>query len=324
MFVFRRYRARASLREAFTLVELLVVIAIIGILVALLLPAVQAARAAARRSQCNNNVKQIMLGVHNFHDTYKILPPAESVPTGQNNPYSGVVQRKGYGWGNLFFFILPFIEQGNVYNKANGDAHATGANQVYDTIINTLLCPADPSAADASSWGGCGQMFEAAIQRQHFASCNYANNLMVFNPKFERNLGTAMYDGTSNTVCIAERYRNCSPDGAHGGGCTLPAWAWTHARNGSDCWSSPTFGGSQANPGNGLDCSGQHQHSNSTTTFQAGPSPQACNWYVTQGGHSGVMVVGMGDGAVKGASPSTALSTWQSACNPNDGGNADF
>ncbi|QDV24970.1 DUF1559 family PulG-like putative transporter [Aureliella helgolandensis] len=92
---------RRSQSSGFTLVELLVVIAIIGILVGLLLPAVQAAREAARRMQCQNNVKQLVLASHNFHDTYKGFPMAAEF---------GV----GTAWGAL---ILPYIEQGNAYNQ---------------------------------------------------------------------------------------------------------------------------------------------------------------------------------------------------------------
>src|SRR5688500_18954736 len=100
-------------KSGFTLVELLVVIAIIGVLVALLLPAVQAAREAARRTQCVNNLKQLGLGIHNYHDTYKVIPPGAldfgATPTaGPTIPSWGFATK-----------ILPFIEQGTVYDRLN-------------------------------------------------------------------------------------------------------------------------------------------------------------------------------------------------------------
>src|SRR5262245_8373889 len=95
---------RRRVNRGFTLVELLVVIAIIGILVALLLPAVQAAREAARRTQCSNNLKQMGLAVHNFHDTYTGLPPLSS----------------GNGYASLWVHLMPFAEQQNTYTLLSG------------------------------------------------------------------------------------------------------------------------------------------------------------------------------------------------------------
>lgn len=100
---------RLSWRRAFTLVELLVVIAIIGILVALLLPAVQAAREAARRSQCTNNLKQIGLGLHNYHDTYKSFPAGAWCCGGNNTGMNRKLPALGA--------ILPFVEQGPLYDQ---------------------------------------------------------------------------------------------------------------------------------------------------------------------------------------------------------------
>ncbi len=113
-------RASLSRRSGFTLVELLVVIAIIGVLVALLLPAVQAAREAARRMQCQNNLKQMALAVHNFEDTFKIFPTHGTgggptlIGTTPATPTSNPVQAAG-----ALFQILPYLEEGNTYNLGN-------------------------------------------------------------------------------------------------------------------------------------------------------------------------------------------------------------
>ena len=135
-------------RHGFTLVELLVVIAIIGVLVALLLPAVQAARESARRTQCSNNVKQIGLALHNFHDTHNALPPGAIDETA---PATNAVRIKfnatfptEHGWA---VFLLPYIEQKNLYDQYTfqSDWRATGPNQlVRESYLSTFICPSSP------------------------------------------------------------------------------------------------------------------------------------------------------------------------------------
>jgi prepilin-type N-terminal cleavage/methylation domain-containing protein len=298
--VFLKRRLKGT---AFTLIELLVVIAIIAILIGLLVPAVQKVREAAARSQCQNNLKQICLSVHSYNDTYKRVPPAEGPGYGYNPPG---------GAGTVFFYILPFIEQAPLYKLANGNSMNVGA-----TVVPIYLCPSDPSVVNANTYSGCGVMQSETINRDGFAACNYAANVMVFEPRGPKALEVAMSDGTSQTVMFSERFRNCSPSSAYGGGCTLPAWAWNTQQNGGDPWTSPTFGGN--NDGIWNMGGGGANFSSGNLPFQAGPSVQQCNWYVTQGGHAGTMQIGMGDGSVHGVTQGLSVGSWTILCTPNDG-----
>ncbi|HWL07525.1 MAG TPA: DUF1559 domain-containing protein [Planctomicrobium sp.] len=153
-------------RHGFTLIELLVVIAIIAILVALLLPAVQQAREAARRAQCKNNLKQLGLAMHNYHDTHRVFPPGMfNVINGYGSPYeaaAGTTNR-----ATFFAMILPYIDQGPLYNRWTSSVTQVNGGTVYpwttdpgltQVVVRTMLCPSDPSAGhkDHGSNGFCG------------------------------------------------------------------------------------------------------------------------------------------------------------------------
>src|SRR4051794_14402006 len=138
-------------RPGFTLIELLVVIAIIGVLIALLLPAVQAAREAARRAQCTNNLKQIGLALFNYESANGCFPI-----TGQGSLYNIPVPDTMYVDGTGFHArILPFLEQTNVFNAINFDIqdynHISGVNYTgYSSVVSAFICP----SADRSPNGG--------------------------------------------------------------------------------------------------------------------------------------------------------------------------
>jgi prepilin-type N-terminal cleavage/methylation domain-containing protein/prepilin-type processing-associated H-X9-DG protein len=134
-------RVGGMARNAFTLVELLVVIAIIGVLVALLLPAIQAAREAARRMQCANHLRQLGLACHNFVDVRKVIPPSRTASGGF--PPLAIPPNAYNSWAP---WLLPYLEQGNLANIYNPQLHFGHANnrQAIQTQIQVFYCPSTP------------------------------------------------------------------------------------------------------------------------------------------------------------------------------------
>lgn len=191
-------------RCAFTLVELLVVIAIIGVLVALLLPAVQAAREAARRMQCSNNIRQLAIASHNYHDTMQSFPSGLCLWDVSGQPKNRSV--------SLFVQLLPQIEQGNLANLWDKSEPLNNVSSGRVAIVlPTLLCPSDSvnkvvniTTGQASqqgkyaltSYGGAG-----GIQTYH-------RDRATKDGVFYINSGTTfadLRDGTSHTLLFAER-----------------------------------------------------------------------------------------------------------------------
>lgn len=183
-------------RGAFTLIELLVVIAIIALLIALLLPAVQQVREAARRAQCKNHLKQIGLALHNYHDAHGALPP-------------GYITDTGWGWGTM---LLPYLDQAPLYNRLNPEGKMDLTDTVrldgVRTALPTFLCPSDshPEWNDKSK--------PEVVAKKEIALANYigimgnvvsdpeGNGTMFQNSRIRFRDVT---DGTSNTFLCGER-----------------------------------------------------------------------------------------------------------------------
>ncbi|MBX6312450.1 MAG: DUF1559 domain-containing protein [Isosphaeraceae bacterium] len=203
-------------RRGFTLIELLVVIAIIGVLVALLLPAVQAAREAARRAQCLNNLKQIGIAMHNYADSWGGLPPGGRYPdSGRPEQY--------HGWGTM---ILPYLEQANLFNSYNYDiSFFEVPNQTaVNTQLGIYLCPSAGAnrrvtglyQAPVLGPSEPGWQFDptlTAMAGDYFAPRGYSDP--VWSPQQPQGEGALPWhtvasfaefrDGTSNTLVVVER-----------------------------------------------------------------------------------------------------------------------
>ena len=168
-------------RQGFTLIELLVVIAIIAVLVSLLLPAVQQAREAARRSQCKNNLKQIGLALHNYHDTHSTFPAGYyswvtnngSGPAWANIDPDTWDAAPGWGWGTM---LLPFLDQAPLYNQLNLNRSCwDGVNAAgVITTLPVFLCPTASGGDDPFSiLGSDGNPLTIAGQQPVFGRSHY-------------------------------------------------------------------------------------------------------------------------------------------------------
>jgi prepilin-type N-terminal cleavage/methylation domain-containing protein/prepilin-type processing-associated H-X9-DG protein len=231
-----------NVRRGFTLIELLVVIAIIAILIGLLLPAVQKVREAAARMSCSNNLKQIGLGLHNYHDATGKFPPASQVPWGRMGTDDAHMEYTGPFGPNWAVLVLPYIEQNNLYTQANVNSFPgvaftqngvapSGVNLswrvVVGTPLKTYLCPSDsfnqqpyvnpavPGATNGWARGNYG-VTAGYDDYDHVAGGNtFASSKkqvagaagLASSPVMSSNYGCRIpdiSDGTSNTAMVAE------------------------------------------------------------------------------------------------------------------------
>jgi prepilin-type N-terminal cleavage/methylation domain-containing protein/prepilin-type processing-associated H-X9-DG protein len=233
----RRFRL-----TAFTLIELLVVIAIIAILIGLLLPAVQKVREAAARAKCQNNLKQIGLALHNYHDVNSFLPPGAAI---DRPPYAGPGNVFGGDGSSWLVFILPYVEQGPLFSRmtflgnSGWNNPSDQGNPQSSSNVNTAAaanltlsvyrCPSDPKAAlvnarvrhnlandvmitRSSYMGVAGAVdnidnsgaFKESRTSAGWSACGIASAGGMLSPRFQRVTLQAVTDGTSNTAMVTE------------------------------------------------------------------------------------------------------------------------
>ena len=288
-------------RRGFTLIELLLVIAIIAVLIGLLVPAVQMVREAANRATCGNNMKQLMLAIHNWAgDNNSRLPPA--------NFYQIVNQKTGNAAeGSGFYALLPFYEQGNVFNACTQDIAKPGYLTAEFIPLAIHVCPSDPTTN-----GGIGSV------APNYATGNYALNLALFGANGTFNVKGApppykignIPDGSSTTIGIVEA-SGCFPgfpavDPQTGTSESYMTWHWPAYPN--------SFGPYWPNPD---ELPGQANYTGLYPLPQIQVSIMLANPNLCQSYHA-IMNIALMDGSVRNISGALSQKTWTNALNPAD------
>ena len=331
-------------RFGFTLIELLVVIAIIAILIGLLLPAVQKVREAAARTQCSNNQKQLVIACHNYQDANQKLPP-----TVMQGSFSGAIDDYNQNFGpNWAVLILPYIEQGALYNQAqasiqlymvNGDNTWRG---IRGTKIKTFLCPSDvggevtanaagggwargnygANAGPGMHWNG-GSVGVANKNNNQWQDNNPNWNPVEYYPSYMTgwsgggamvvNGGTklnTLSDGTSSTILIDELRIGWNGNDIRGTWAMGQAGASISAGNGRIDTPTPN-----------VSYSGWDDIQGCQDNPNIGMGCCGCNsWQVTaKSRHTGGVMTGFADGSVKFISNSISQRTWFLIHSRNDG-----
>jgi prepilin-type N-terminal cleavage/methylation domain-containing protein len=304
-------------KRGFTLIELLVVIAIITILIALLLPAVQAAREAARRTQCKNNMKQLVLGLHNYHDTQLTFPPGYVTRVTLGSQTNGEA-----AWGCL---ILPYIEQANIFEKLDFRVEMDVVPNVnmVDEPVSTFRCPTDNAPVQATdeglNFGGATLPPHVKSGLSNYLACAGPGNLLVGGVLASVNDGTPldpqdntnvdfggmffgnsrnrmgdMRDGNSNTALIAEHYsRTGRSGGQENAGLPEGAGQYTEANNCHGYWAF-------ADSGDASDVLFDMRHGvNGSRAANLGFNLGAGNEGDVSSRHEAGAQIGLGDGAVR-------------------------
>jgi prepilin-type N-terminal cleavage/methylation domain-containing protein len=320
-------RSRPVQDRGFTMVELLVVIATVAVLIGLLFPAVQQCRESANRTVCRNNLRQLGVSAHRYHDTHQHLPPG----IGYYPPARGM-------FGTYLFHLLAYIEQGNLDSNSLGSVrfpppygpttlHYPGNNDVYAQRVAVFLCPSDPSIGPGGTVMVDGVPFGASSYAPNGLISGTADlnaNPPVGSPQGKMRMADIL-DGTSNTILHAEKYARCAsttmpPPFRDGGN------VWAYCVSPLFPWQPPPMNppGKPYFPGFAIAAlvgRGAPDAIGPGSKFQVQPSPFLGNCDPTRAAtaHAGGMMVGLVDGSVRTLAPSISGAIWWAAVTPSGG-----
>jgi prepilin-type N-terminal cleavage/methylation domain-containing protein len=294
-------------QRGFTLIELLVVIAIIGVLIGLLLPAVQKVREAANRAKSESNLKQLALASHSFDSTFNYLPPAQ----GATSPtYAGIN-------GPTHFHLLPFLEQENVVRQATTSSGGitfarwdnNGGYLYSGVVIKVFINPLDPKGATGyqdfggALWGNTGYGYNFQVFGNYQGSSAEATGSTESDNAFwfGRLTVATIPDGTSNTILLTEKYAQCGE--------------WFAGDDGSSLWACPWY---QRRPGVAINGAAANS-TGPACKFEIAPNPETCDYNRAQATRSAGILVALCDGSVRLIGASVDPTIWWNALQPADG-----